>query len=145
LNEIEIKLPSDPQFLKIIRGGIVHMGEICGFSDEECNAVTIAVDEAVSNIIKHTYNGDKNQKIVLRFKIMDDRLEVIIRDFGRKIDPKKIKPRELDDIRPGGLGVHLIKTTMDVVSYDNSLDVGNQLTMAKFLPRGKKRKSDVRG
>ena len=134
MNEIEIKLPSDPQYLKIIRSTIAHLSEICGFSDEECNAVTIAVDEAAANIIKHTYNGDKGQNIIAQFKILSDKLEVVLRDFGRKIDPDRIKSRNLDDIRPGGLGVHLIKTTMDEVHYDNSPDVGNKLIMAKYLP-----------
>ena len=134
MTEIEIKLPSDPQFLKIIRSGISHLGEICGFSSDESNAVTIAVDEAVSNIIKHAYNGERNKLIVVNFKILQDRLEIVLRDFGQKADPKSIKSRNLDEIRPGGLGVHLIRSTMDVVIYDNSLKVGNKLTLAKYLP-----------
>ncbi|MCH8018567.1 ATP-binding protein [candidate division KSB1 bacterium] len=139
MNEIEIKLPSDPQFLKIIRSGISHISKICGFSNEESNAVTIAVDEAASNIIKHTYNGAKNELIVVNFRILEDRLEVVLRDFGEKVDPETIKSRDLNEIRPGGLGVHLIKSTMDVVNYDNSFEVGNQLTMVKYFP-GKKEK-----
>jgi len=139
LNEIEIKLPSDPQLLKIIRSGISHISKICGFSNEESNAVTIAVDEAASNIIKHTYNGAKNELIVVNFRILEDRLEVVLRDFGEKVDPETIKSRDLNEIRPGGLGVHLIKSTMDVVNYDNSFEDGNQLTMVKYFP-GKKEK-----
>lgn len=139
MNEIEIKLPSDPQLLKIIRSGISHISKICGFSNEESNAVTIAVDEAASNIIKHTYNGAKNELIVVNFRILEDRLEVVLRDFGEKVDPETIKSRDLNEIRPGGLGVHLIKSTMDVVNYDNSFEVGNQLTMVKYFP-GKKEK-----
>ena len=139
MNEIEIKLPSDPQLLKIIRSGIFHISKICGFSNEESNAVTIAVDEAASNIIKHTYNGAKNEVIIVNFRILEDRLEIVLRDFGEKVDPKTIKSRDLNEIRPGGLGVHLIKSTMDVVNYDNSFEVGNQLTMVKYFP-GKKEK-----
>ena len=139
MNEIEIKLPSDPQLLKIIRSGISHISKICGFSNEESNAVTIAVDEAASNIIKHTYNGAKNEVIVVNFRILEDRLEVVLRDFGEKVDPETIKSRDLNEIRPGGLGVHLIKSTMDVVNYDNSFEDGNQLTMVKYFP-GKKEK-----
>ncbi len=139
MNEIEIKLPSDPQLLKIIRSGISHISKICGFSNEESNAVTIAVDEAASNIIKHTYNGAKNELIVVNFRILEDRLEVVLRDFGEKVDLETIKSRDLNEIRPGGLGVHLIKSTMDVVNYDNSFEVGNQLTMVKYFP-GKKEK-----
>ncbi len=114
-----------------------HISELCGFSEEECNALTIAVDEAASNIIRHTYEGNPDQEIVVKFRVLQDRLEVVLRDFGKKVDPKKIRPRNLDDIRPGGLGVHLIKTTMDEVHYDNTLEVGNQLVLAKYLPGAK--------
>jgi len=137
VHEIEIKVPSSPQFLKIIRSGISHISELCGFSEEECNALTIAVDEATSNIIRHTYGGNTEQVIVVNFRILDDRLRIVLRDFGEKVDPKKIKPRNLDEIRPGGLGVHLIKSTMDEVHYDNTPEVGNQLVLVKYLPGGK--------
>lgn len=137
MKEIELKLPSDPKLLKIIRSTINHITEICGFSPEDSNAVTIAVDEAAANIIKHTYGGDENQLMVVNFKVFDDQLQVVLRDFGDKVDPKSIKPRDLNEIRPGGLGVHLIKSTMDVVKYDTSLEVGNKLILIKYLP-GKK-------
>jgi len=139
LNEIEIKIPSDPKLLKIIRSGIAHVNEICGFSPEASNAVTIAVDEAVSNIMKHAYRGKKDGTIAVIFRILDDRLEIVLRDFGEKADLDSIKSRDLDEVRPGGLGVHLIKSTMDIVVYDNSPEVGNRLTLAKYLP-GKKEK-----
>ena len=109
---------------------------MCMLSEEECNAVTIAVDEAVANIIKHTYKGETDKPIVVNLRLYQAKLEIVLRDFGEKIDPKKIKSRDLNDIRPGGLGVHLIKSTMDQVVYDNSLDVGNQLTLTKYLPGG---------
>lgn len=137
MEEIELKLPSNPRLLKIVRCGVAHLCDICAFSKEEKNAVVLAVDEAVANIIKHTYYGDESQPIVIVFKILEDRLQILLRDFGRKADLKKIKSRDLDDVRPGGLGVHFIKSAMDEVNYDNSLEVGNQLTLAKYLPRKK--------
>jgi anti-sigma regulatory factor (Ser/Thr protein kinase) len=138
MNSIELKLPSDPKLLKIIRCVIKHLCEDCGYSKEESNAITLAVDEAVANIIKHAYGGQEDQPIILSFRCLKDRLQIKLRDFGRKADPKTIKPRDLEDVKPGGLGVHFIKSTMDIVIYDNSLDKGNQLTLAKYLP-GKRR------
>lgn len=137
MDEVELRLPSNPKLLKIVRCGIAHLCDICGFSNEEKNQVILAVDEAVSNIIKHTYHGEINKPIVINQRIVDDRLEVILRDYGEKADPNKIKSRDLDDLKPGGLGVHFIKSAMDEVRYDNTVDVGNQLTLIKYLP-GKK-------
>ncbi len=137
MEEIELKLPSNPRLLKIVRCGVAHLCDICAFSKEEKNAVVLAVDEAVANIIKHTYHSEENEPIVIVFRILDDRLQIVLRDFGKKADLSKIKSRDLDEIRPGGLGVHFIMSAMDEVKYDNSLDVGNQLTLAKYLPRKK--------
>ncbi|HEX9653583.1 MAG TPA: ATP-binding protein [bacterium] len=133
MSEIELRLPSDPKLLKIIRASVSHLCEICGFAEDERNAVTLAVDEAVANIIKHTYNSANNKPIVIFFRVLDDRLQVVLRDFGNKLDLSKIKSRNLDDVRPGGLGVHFIKSAMDEVHYDNTLEVGNQLTLTKYL------------
>ncbi|MFQ5601888.1 MAG: ATP-binding protein [bacterium] len=137
MDEIEIKIPSNPQLLKVVRCGVSHLCDICEFTQEERNAVILAVDEAASNIIKHAYNGAPNKPIVIIFRLLHDRLEIVLRDFGEKADPKKIKSRDLDDIRPGGLGVHLIKSTMDRVYYNTTLKEGNELTLTKYLP-GKK-------
>lgn len=139
MHEIEMKVPSDPKILKVVRCGINHLCDMCGFSKDARNAIILAVDEAASNIIKHTYGGETDKPIVIRCQLLEDRLEIVLRDFGQKLDLDKIKPRELEDIRPGGLGVHLIKSTMDVVIYDNSLEDGNQLILAKYLP-GKRAK-----
>lgn len=137
-----IKLPSDPQYLKIIRSGVTHVTQLCGFTTDDCNAVTIAVDEALANIIKHTYKGATNKKIVVSLRVLKDRFEIVLRDFGKKLDLSKVKSRDLDDVRPGGLGVHLIRSTMDEVVYDNSLSDGNRLTLAKYLPGGKEESND---
>ncbi len=112
-----------------------HICETMGFTQEEINNIMLAVDEACSNIIKHAYDGATNQPIHVTCNLHDNRLEVLLRDFGKKADIKEIKSRELNDVRPGGLGVHLIKSVMDVVSYDNSLEQGNQLQLIKFIPR----------
>lgn len=130
---IEFCIPSDPRLLKIVRSGVAHLCELLGFSEEDRNGVTLAVDEACSNIIKHAYEGETDKPIIVHCRMLENGIEIILRDFGRRADIKRIKSRELDDIRPGGLGVHLIKSVMDVVIYDNSPEQGTQLTLAKYL------------
>lgn len=138
MNTIEIKIPSDPRYLKIVRCGIYHLCQLCGFSDEDGNAITLAVNEAVTNIIRHAYRCEKDRPILINCALLDDRLEIVLRDFGIKPDIKKIKSRDLNDVKPGGLGVHIIKSTMDVVKYDNSVKDENQLTLIKYLPSKKR-------
>jgi anti-sigma regulatory factor (Ser/Thr protein kinase) len=137
MKAVEIKIPSDPKYLKLVRCGINHLCELCEFSEEVSNAVTLAVNEAVTNIMKHAYFNVRENPIIIKCEILHDRLEIVLRDFGIKADQNKIKSRELDDIKPGGLGVHLIKKSMDIVNYDTSFEKGNQLILAKYLPQKK--------
>ena len=132
---IEIKIPAEPKHLKIVRLAIQHICEMIGFSAEESNNLTLAVDEACSNIIRHAYDGPTLQPIHITCKIFRNRVEFLLRDFGKKANLDDIKSRQLDDVRPGGLGVHLIKSVMDKVVYDNSFEIGNQLQLVKYFKK----------
>ncbi len=134
-NTVVIRLASDPKLLKIVRAGIAHLCDLAGFPEEQRHRATLAVDEACTNIIKHAYGGATDKPILITARLIENGIEVVLRDFGAKADLERIKPRELDDIRPGGLGVHLIRSAMDAVVYDNTLPDGNQLTLKKFLPQ----------
>lgn len=134
-NTVEIRVASDPRLLKIVRAGIAHLCELAGFPEDQRHRATLAVDEACSNIIQHAYGGATDKPIFITARILENGIEVVLRDFGKKVDPETIKSRDLDDIRPGGLGVHLIRSSMDVVVYDNTLPDGNQLRLAKYLTK----------
>ncbi|NUO81641.1 ATP-binding protein [candidate division KSB1 bacterium] len=132
IETIEFRMSSDPKLLKIIRASVAHLCELIGFTPEQRNQTTLAVDEACANIIKYAYEGKTDQPIEITARLLEDGLEVILRDYGKKADHTQIKSRDLEDVRPGGLGVHLIQSTMDFVSYDPSIIEGNQLTLAKY-------------
>ncbi|MDZ7262628.1 MAG: ATP-binding protein [candidate division KSB1 bacterium] len=132
---IKIRIPADPKLLKVVRKAIYYLSEVAGFRATDCNNIALAVDEACSNIIKHAYGGTTHQPILVTGSVFQDRLEIILRDYGKKADVEAIKSRQLDDVRPGGLGVHLIKSVMDKVTYDNTLKVGNQLSLVKYLSK----------
>jgi anti-sigma regulatory factor (Ser/Thr protein kinase) len=105
--------------------------EVFGFDQQTARDVVLAVSEAVSNIISHCYRG-RCDPITLRCLLHADRLEIRVRDFGPKPDPATLKGRDLADIRPGGLGIHIMRQTMDEVEYDLSMASGTELRMVKF-------------
>ena len=59
---------------------------------------------------------------------------IVVEDRAKQVDPETIQPRDLDDIRPGGLGVHIIREIMDHVSYEKRDGGGMRLSMTKHLP-----------
>lgn len=131
---ITLSVSSNSCYLKLIRGIILQSALIMQFSEKLCKDITLAVDEAVTNIIKHSYDCAKDKEIIIKIILEENYIELNIQDFGKKVDPKTIKSRKLDDIRPGGLGVFFIKRIMDEVDYDVSGEEGTILKMIKYIP-----------
>jgi len=128
-----LEVPSCPSYLPLVRAIVNHLGELGGLDAPTAKAVVLAVDEAVTNIIKYGYEGDYQQKIIMTTRFSSDRIEITIRDFGKKTPPEQIRSRHLDDIKPGGLGVFLIKEIMDEVAYTPCEDAGMELRLVKYL------------
>jgi anti-sigma regulatory factor (Ser/Thr protein kinase) len=86
-------------------------------------------------VIRHCYCNSDRERIDLAFTFGKDHFEVRIDDYGKFVDPSQIKSRPLDEVRPGGLGVHLMQKVMDEVTYTKNPWGGTSLTMRKRLVR----------
>lgn len=99
--------------------------------------IDVAVEEIFVNICKYAYHPDKGRTQV-RVEVLDDPLCVKITfiDHGRPYDPlAKADPDVTLNAaeRPiGGLGIFLVKKTMDAVEYDYK-DGSNILTLVKSI------------
>ncbi|MHC4976748.1 MAG: ATP-binding protein [Planctomycetota bacterium] len=129
---IEIRLQSDPRFLCGIRELISGVARRLGFSDLEANHVALAVDEALANVIRHGYDNATCRPIWVRvWELESGGIRITLEDEARQVDPTCIKSRDLEDVRPGGLGVHIIQEIMDEVRYEARETIGMRLTMEK--------------
>lgn len=144
---IRLALYSTPSHLPIVRAATEEAARLVGFSDSDCHQVVLAVDEALANIIEHAYEGRDDGPIEVTLTPLggcetrggaEDRcigLEVVLRDRGRTVDPSAIRPpAPTSELRPGGLGVHIIHTCMDDVAYTVAEGGGSQMQMIKLLP-----------
>jgi len=85
--------------------------------------IILAVGEAIMNIVQHAYKGgNASKKIKVDLSLIDEILILDFFDEGIKADPSKIKPRKLEEIRPGGLGTHFIKMVMDDILWGETKD-----------------------
>ena len=103
--------------LKKIRDAIREAVEGCGCSAKSTADIVLAIDEACQNIIRHAYRGDSDNVIEIEVEHRGDGLVFTLADQAPAIDPSLVKPRDLDDIRPGGLGTHFISRVMDKVEF----------------------------
>ena len=60
---LKLELRSHPTLLCVIRGALEPLMESLGFAEEQNRAIIRAVDEAVSNIMRHSYQGRADQPI----------------------------------------------------------------------------------
>lgn len=128
-----IRVQSHPRYLSVVRAVTGRMGELCGMSASAIEDVKLAVDEACSNVIRHAYGGDTARSITVRFRTSRGCFEVIIEDNGLKAHPELIAGRSLDEVRPGGLGIHLIRRAFDTFAFDDSRKRGNRLRLIRHL------------
>lgn len=102
-----------------------------GWEKKTVEEVLLAVDEALTNIIRHAYRG-KSGKMTVDVDITGDKIEFVLEDRGEKFDPTQVPPPELPRQKPGGLGVHFIRTIMDQVIYEGQQAEGNRLRLIKY-------------
>ena len=114
---LQLRFPARAAELKKIREAIREAVEGCGCSAKSTADIVLAVDEACQNIIRHAYRGDSDNVIEIEVEHRGDGLVFTLADQAPAIDPNLVKPRDLDDIRPGGLGTHFISRVMDEVEF----------------------------
>ena len=118
---------------------------VCGCSplEQECHAqMEVCVVEAVTNAIKHAYHRHEDYLVEAAITIYDDRILFEISDNGNAIvdyAPRSLEfdPEEIGSIPENGMGLFIIETIMDEVTY-RTVDGRNTLSFSKFFPSPKK-------
>lgn len=130
---MSLRLPARPDRLKLIRQAVDAAARYCGCGDDCVADIVMAVDEACQNVIRHAYGGADGD-ILIDLCRDGDVIVVHLIDFAQPTDPDVVKPRALDDIRPGGLGTYLIGTVMDEVGFAKPPEgCGNLFVMKKRI------------
>ena len=95
--------------------------------------VVLAIAEAAQNIVKHAYNGkETTDNLKVKISYNNNQLKIDLYDKGEPAIPTNIKPRDVDDIKPGGLGTFFIGQIMDEVMFKTAAtDWVNHLILIK--------------
>lgn len=101
------------------------------FHDE----VISAFSEALNNVVIHGY-GSEGGTLEIEIEPGDDRLIIRLMDYGKTFDLAAVPDPELDDLPESGMGVFIMRSFMDDVTYQGGAP--NVLSMTKLLKRGTK-------
>jgi anti-sigma regulatory factor (Ser/Thr protein kinase) len=137
---LRLSLESNPEALCLVRAALQCATEVLHFKEPESRAIVRSVDEALANVIRHAYGGRGGLPIEVTCRRLlanphaknAQGLEILLSDSGIPVNPKKLQGRRLEEIRPGGLGLHFMKQSMDVVEFRRK-NGKNLLRMVKYL------------
>ncbi len=111
--------------------------EICDLMEQKqyCSrdifCVRLALDESLTNAIRHGNRHDPSKEVQLAYHVSDDNVWLEVEDEGEgfRIEdvPDPTDPKYVD--RPGGRGVHCIFNFMCEVEYNER---GNRIRMRKY-------------
>ncbi len=131
---LTLRFQADPRRLRGVRSRLQALGEKLGCTHKQVSDLVIAVNEACMNIMQHAYKGDRSGRIVLEVRRDGGELEVVLTDFAAPVEHREIGPRALHELRPGGLGTHFIRATVDECSYGHLEGrSGNYVRMRKRI------------
>lgn len=101
-------------------------------------AIQLCLEEALSNIIRHGYQGRLDQPITITCEPNGvAELVFVIEDLAPPFDPFAATPApapsSIEDLEPGGQGIRLIQKFASRADYQQ-LPQGNRLTLAFAIP-----------
>ena len=135
----QIIVPAHTGYLPVIRKFIARIASKYRLSKNEINALTISVDEACTNIIKHGYNNVQSGSITMNVHVKYDRLIVELIDQGQSFDPNQVCDPNISHYvqtgKKGGLGIFIMKKFLDDIQYATS-EHTNILRLIKFRKDG---------
>ncbi len=131
---VDLRIPSRAEWVALARLAAATVANRLSFSIEEIEDVKLAVAEACTAVIQHENHGEFIQ---LTCEALSDSLRVRVHDSGRHgVHAGPSRRIDFEEARIAGLGVFLIRTLMDEVSYDIHPQLGTDLLMVKRLAAG---------
>lgn len=126
----EIAIPSVLEAVVKVEAKVLGVLEQQGPDEDEVFSVRLALEEAVTNAIKHGNGFDPNKKVTVRFGTDNRVLTIQVEDEGEGFDPHGVPdPTAEENLeRESGRGLLLMRHYMDTVEFNNR---GNCVTLVK--------------
>lgn len=133
-----IEIPSRVDSLYRLCDFVLAIAARAGFGESDLSRIKISVYEGSLNAIEHAYHSDPTRQVRVSVRFTHDRMVIEIIDWG---DGFNVRSEESFDAtaaaaarRTGGMGLHIIRRSMDLVHYVRDARQGNRLILEKLLP-----------
>ncbi|NJM06721.1 ATP-binding protein [Candidatus Gracilibacteria bacterium] len=136
MQRVELSIPSNLVFERVVRASAAEVGSAFGFSDERIEDLKLAISEAVNNAIEHGNAQAADKLVGIVFELDQEKLEVRISDQGSGAEHldfsrRVIEEQNLDGDMLRGFGMYLIGALVDDYEVRSS-QTGTELTLRLY-------------
>lgn len=138
MERVEVQIPSNPTFERVVRASADEIGKVLEFSHERIEDLKLAVSEAVNNAIEHGNRNVAGKLVAIVFAVDQDKLDVHIADQGAGVDienldfsPQHVEEHHLETDGRRGFGMFLISALVDDYEVSSS-QTGTVLTLRLY-------------
>ena len=128
----EVVIPNDLRAAKEPEQRIMREVQRHHYDDQAAFAIKLALEEALTNAIKHGNCNDRDRQLVIRYAVKPDRTAIAVRDQGQGFQPETLPDPTADENLelPNGRGIMLMYAYMTKVRFN---DQGNEVWMLKVV------------
>ncbi len=134
LGRLQITVPADDEYVRVVRMVVGSGASIAGMGDEEIADLKVAVSEACTNAVLHAYSltdDHSRRTIEVAIDLWDGFIEVDVSDRGGGVRRQDVKPGPGLETEEGGFGLYLIGSLMDKVEIVGDQSQGTRLRFSK--------------
>ena len=104
-----------------------------GVDGAAIHKLELAITEALANVVRHAYRGEESGVIHISLLVDQSLIRLVIRDFAEPFTPLDCGGSEAQPqlSSEGGLGIYILRKSMDVVRYEHPPPTGTRLTMER--------------
>ena len=128
----KLEFTSDTANLALMRRHVRQFIDPYPFSEKDRLLIVLGVDEACTNIIRHAYKLRADRPICLSMEGLRKCVRLRLRDYGDHVPAHQMRGADHNVIRPGGLGLRLMKIAFDEINYIAKVR-GTELILVKNL------------
>jgi serine/threonine-protein kinase RsbW len=133
---ITVRLPADLREVDRLNRVIRQFGDLHEVPSRVLYAVNLALDEIVTNVVRHGFEDARDKEIIARVTAVPGEVTTEVSDSGRAFNPLDVPAPNLDaplsERTLGGLGIHLVRSLMDSIEYRRDGEK-NVLTLRKRI------------
>ncbi|MGH2971640.1 MAG: ATP-binding protein [Gaiellaceae bacterium] len=131
---VRLRIPAKPEYIALGRLALTGLAQARGLDSDTMGDLKLALTEAVSNSVRHAYEGEGEGQVEIRYELRADRMTVEVVDDGAGFDPDEAPSFDGDELSEGGLGIAIIRTIADDVQIESRPGVrGSRLRFVKNL------------